>query len=155
MKESDVALSLRETHQKIKQMLAIKISEYDINFGMLFLTMKIDKNPDASQKELAEQMKFTQGTMSNVVKRLIKQNVIQQIPLESDTRYNRLVVTDLGRSILEDYEKYVVDNYEKMFYGLDDDELYKFYNALSKINTNLDKIISNNKSIEIIQKKGD
>jgi len=148
MRESDVALIMRENHQKINQMLSLKVFEYDITFGMLFLTMKIDMNPEASQKELAEQMKFTQGAMSSVVKRLIKHNIVEQITLESDTRYKRLIVTDFGKSIINDYQDYVVKNYEQMFDGLDVDELKKLFFVLTKVNDNLDKIISK-RSMEI------
>lgn len=143
MMETDVAMQLKETHQKITQVLQHKIDEYGITFGLLFLTMRIYNNPDASQKELAEQMRFTEGAMSSAVKRLINLGMLKQVPLESDMRYNRLVITDMGKSMIDDYKEYVVTRYQDMFEGFNEDELKKLQNALSKINKNLDSM--NNK----------
>ncbi len=143
MIETDVALQLKETHQKIVQILQQKIDEYDLTFGQLFLIMKIDNNPEASQKELAKQMRFTEGAMSIVVKRLISSNMLKQVPLEADMRYNRLVVTDLGKAMIDDYKEYVIKVYQDIFQGFNEEELEKLFAALIKINDNLSKINNN------------
>lgn len=140
MIEPDVATQLKETHQKITQVLQHKIDEYGIPFGLMFLTMRIDNNPEASQKQLAEQMRFTEGAMSSAVKRLLKLGMLRKVPLESDMRYNRLVITDLGRSMIDDYREYVVKRYQDMFEGFSEDELEKLQSALSKVNKNLDRM---------------
>ena len=118
MYESDVAIQLKETHHKISQVLQHKIDEYGISFGLLFLTMRIYNNPNANQKELAQQMKFTEGAMSNAV-------------------------TDLGISMIDDYKEYVVKKYKDMFEGLDEEELKKLQMSLIKINKNLDRMNTN------------
>ncbi|NLK43107.1 MAG: MarR family transcriptional regulator [Tissierellia bacterium] len=143
MIETDVALQLKETHQKIVQILQQKIDEYDLTFGQLFLIMKIDNNPEASQKELAKQMRFTEGAMSIVVKRLISSNMLKQVPLEADMRYNRLVITDLGKAMIDDYKEYVIKVYQDIFQGFNEEELEKLFAALIKINDNLSKINNN------------
>ncbi|HEY8362144.1 MAG TPA: MarR family transcriptional regulator [Tissierellaceae bacterium] len=140
MLESDVALQLKATHQKITQLLQYKIDEYGLTFGQLFLIMKILNNPHASQKELAKQMRFTEGAMSVVVKRLISLGILEQEPLQSDMRYNRLVITDLGKNVVKDYQEYVVKVYQDIFEGLSEDELIKLNKLLTKVNNNLDKI---------------
>lgn len=143
MIETDVAMQLKETHHKIGQILQHKIDEYGISFGLLFLTMRIDNNPNASQKELAEQMRFTEGAMSIAVKRLIKLKMLKQVPLESDMRYKRLVVTDIGKSMIEGYKEYVVKKYQDIFDGFSEEELEKLQISLLKINKNLDKMNTN------------
>lgn len=143
MLETDLALQLRETQQRIGQIMQKKLDEYDLTFGQLFLIMKINNNPKANQKELAQQMRFTEGAMSSVVKRLISIDMLEQVPLESDMRYNRLEVTDLGKAILKDYKEYVIKIYQDIFQGFSEEELEKLLNALIKINNNLCKINSN------------
>lgn len=144
MLETDVAMQLKATHQKITQILQYKIDEYGLTFGQLSLIIKILNNPDASQKELAKQMRFTEGAMSVVVKRLISLGMIKQEQLESDMRYNRLVITDLGKNVIEDYHEYVIKIYQDIFDGLNEEELVELNELLTKINNNLDKI--NNKA---------
>ena len=72
MLETDVAMQLKATHQKIAQILQYKIDEYGLTFGQLFLVMKICKNPEASQKALAKQMEVYRGGNEQCSKKINK-----------------------------------------------------------------------------------
>ena len=93
-----------------------------------------------NQKDLAKEMRFTEGAMSHCVKRLIQENILEQTPLKTDMRYNRLKVTKKGEEFIKDYESYIHEVYRSIFLGFDDDELKEFEKYLMKINANLDKI---------------
>lgn len=140
MIKKDVAMQLKETYQRLTHIMQFKIDEYDLTFGLLFLVMLIEKNPNASQKELARKMRFTQGAMSSAVKKLIKVDMIKQEPLESDMRYNRLILTEKGKSMVDDYRDHLFKIYEDMFNGLDEEKLMKLHDILSKVNENLTNI---------------
>lgn len=140
MVEANVVMHLRKTHQKITQIMQKKVDEYGLTFGLLHIVMLIDKNPDANQKELSKEMKFTQGAMSSSIKRLIKLNMIEQIPLEEDMRYNKLVITETGRKMINDYKEHVSIKYKDMFFGFSHDELVEFNVFLTRLNENLDQI---------------
>lgn len=142
MIEKDVAIQLKETYQRITYIMQSKIDEYGLTLGLLYLIILIEKKPNSSQKELAEEMRFTQGAMSSAVKRLLKLDMIEQIPLESDMRYNRLIVTEKGKSMIDDYKDYLLEIYSDMFIGFDYDELMKLYNSILKLNKNLSNISS-------------
>lgn len=137
MIDLDVAMQLKETYQKITQIMQLKIDEYGLTFGLLLLSMRVLNNPAASQKELAKEMRFTQGAMSSAVSRLIKLNMLEQIPLESDMRYNRLVVTEMGKSLIDDYREDLYKRYRDIFNGFNEDELIKLHDFLFRINSNL------------------
>ncbi|WFA07993.1 MarR family winged helix-turn-helix transcriptional regulator [Tissierella sp. Yu-01] len=149
MIQSDVSAQIKEIYQKITQLFQHKIDEYGLNFRLVFLTIKIQNNPNASQKELAEQVKITQGAMSGAIKKLIKLKMIEQIPLESDSRYNRLVVTNLGETIINDYKDFVHSQYQQMFDGFTEEELFELHEVFTKLNNNLDNM---NKNIDFKSK---
>lgn len=140
MLETDVAMKLKSTHGKIGQIMQQKINEYDLRVGLLHLAMLVKRYPEKSQKELAEEMRFTQGAMSHSVKILIGKEILEQVPLESDMRHNRLVVTERGNSLINDYEKYITRVYKDIFTGFDELELKNFDNYLMRINSNIDEI---------------
>src|SRR5690625_2171338 len=117
MMETDVAFQLKGTHQKIVQMMRLKIDEYGLTFGLMNLMILIEKYPNSSQKELAKEMKFTQGAMSGMVKKLLNINMIKQTPLEEDMRFNRLVLTAKGKSLIDDYRDHIFKRYENIFDG--------------------------------------
>lgn len=144
MIEANVAMHLRKTHQRLTQIMREKIDEYGLSFRLLHIVMLIDKNPDASQKELSGMMKLTQGAISCSIKKLIKLDMIKQIPLEEDMRYNRLVITDNGKAIIDDCKDHVHARYQSMFVDFSHDELAQFDMFLAKINANLDGISEQN-----------
>lgn len=123
MFESDVAMQLKEINTRIAQLMQQKINKYDLRIGLLHLAMLVKKYPDKNQKDLAKEMRFTEGAMSHAVKRLIQKNILKQIPLETDMRYNRLEVTQKGENFIKDYESYILKVYKDIFIGFNDDEL--------------------------------
>ncbi len=144
MLETDVALQLKESHQKILQIMQLEIDEYGLTFGLLHLMMLIEKNPNDNQKQLASKMRLTQGAMSIIVKRLLKLHMIKQMPLESDLRYNRLILTEKGKSMVKDYKDNLLKKYEYMFTGFNSQELLQLNSFLIRINENLENMVLNN-----------
>lgn len=140
MFETDVAMQLKETNTMLAQLMQQKISEYDLRIGLLHLAMLVKRYPDKSQKELAKEMRFTEGAMSHCVKRLIHEDILKQIPLETDMRYNRLAVTDKGENFIKDYESYIFKVYKDIFIGFNASELLDLDRYLKIIYANLKKI---------------
>lgn len=140
MFETDVAMKLKAIHGKVGQIMQQKINEYDLRIGLLHLAILVKKYPEKSQKELAKDMRLTQGAMSHSIKRLMNKNILKQVPLESDMRYNRLVVTEKGENFINDYERYITDVYKDIFVGFKKEELDDLDNYLMRINNNIDKI---------------
>ncbi|MDR7871170.1 MAG: MarR family transcriptional regulator [Tissierellaceae bacterium] len=150
MIEKDVAMEFKEIHQKIAQIMQRKVFGYGIKFGQLHLMMLVDMYPEANQKDLAKEMRLTEGAISTIVKRLIKLNMIKQIPLEKDMRYNRLILTENGKSIIDDYREDLYIKYRDMFKNFSETELEELSKFLIKINENLDSInkFDNEKNLE-------
>lgn len=140
MLERDVAMKLKSIHGKIGQIMQQKINEYDLRIGLLHLAISVKKHPEMSQKELAKEMRFTQGAMSHSVKILIDKDILKQVPLKTDMRYNRLVVTERGNNFINDYEKYITNVYADIFVGFSQEELENLDDYLKRINENASKI---------------
>ncbi len=117
-----------------------RIDEYGLTLGLLHIAIIIEKNPKISQKDIAKEIKVTEGAVSTSIKKLLKLNILEQIPLESDMRYRRLVLTRLGKSIIDDYRDSLPNIYREMFNEFSQDELIKLGNFLFKINNNLDNM---------------
>jgi len=140
MLETDVVMQLKETNNKLAQIMHQKISEYNFKMGQLHLTILVKRFPEKSQKDLAKKMKFTEGAMSHSVKKLIKRGILEQIPLETDMRYNRLVLTEEGQSFINEYEQYVEKIYKNIFNDFQNNELIMLDKLLKRINKNIEKV---------------
>lgn len=139
--EVDVAMHLRKTYQKISQIMWKKIDKYDLNLRLLHILMYIDKDADISQKELSKKMKLTRGAISSSIKRLINLDLLEQLPLKTDMRYKKLIITPGGRQIIDDYREHVNTRYRHMFIDFSHEEMMEFNQLLLKINKNIDKIM--------------
>ncbi|HHV47188.1 MAG TPA: MarR family transcriptional regulator [Tissierellia bacterium] len=141
MIEKNLAIEFKVTAQKISSLMQMKFDEYGLTFGLLYLMKLIENNPHANQKELASKMRFTEGAMSLSVKRLMNLGMIEKVQLESDMRNHKIVITDKGREVLCDYQKYLDTIMKDMFEGFSEDELKELNDFISRINKNLDKVI--------------
>lgn len=153
MVEREVAMQLRGIHQGIKQIMQHKIDNYGLTFGQLHLLMLIEKYPDANQKDLAKEMKFTEGAMSGMVKRLIEFNLIEQVPLKIDMRYNRLVLTDKGQAMIDTHEDNLLNVLNNLYLGLSENELVDLKKYLIRINKNLDDMNESNDKKNLEEKE--
>lgn len=144
MLETDVALQLKGIYQKIIGIMQAKVDEYGLTFGLIHIALLIDKKPDLNQKNLAREMKLTEGAISSAVKRLLKLGMLKQIPLETDMRYNKLILTEKGKSIITDYKEHIRKKYEDIFKGFSEEELTALHDLLLKINRNLDDMNNQN-----------
>lgn len=149
MIEIELALQMKKGNQKMANIMQMKFDEYGMTIGLLYILKLIENNPNASQKELAKQMGFTQGAMSISVKKLMKLNMVEQIQLESDMRYNKLVVTGKGKKVMDDYQDYLYKIIRCMFNGFSEEELVKFYDFVLRVNKNLENINNENRIINL------
>jgi len=140
MLETNVVMQLKETHNKLTQVMHLKIKEHDLKMGQLHLPILVKKFPEKSQKALAKKMKFTEGAMSHSVKKLIKRGILEQVPLETDMRYKRLVLTKKGENFINEYEQYVTKIYKDIFTDFQENELIMLDKLLKKINKNIEKV---------------
>lgn len=140
MFEKDISVTLRKIQQKLIDLNRQKIEEANLSFRLFHILVLIKEQPEWNQKDLAKAMKLTQGSISGSIKRLLKLEMIQQVPLKEDNRYNRLVVTDLGFKVIDDFESDVNRRYNEMFNGFSEADLKLFNQFLNTLNSNLETI---------------
>lgn len=142
MIEKELVMQFKEANQKIINIMQKKVDDYELTLGLLHLLMTIMHKPDTTQKELAKEMRFTEGAMSMSVKRLLKLGLIEQVQCQSDGRCNRLVVTEKGKKIAKDYKHYLYNIMQNVFKEFNVEELEMIHGFLMKINSNLDQVLS-------------
>ncbi|NLW15310.1 MAG: MarR family transcriptional regulator [Erysipelothrix sp.] len=140
MLEKDLAIYLRNTQEKLKEIMRGKLQDYDLSYRLILILSLIKEDPLTSQKELAEKMKLTQGALSVSIKELLCQNMLEQIPLEEDKRYNRLKITELGHNTIKQCIEDIDARYRILFSNFTNEELQDFYDKLEKLNHNIDEI---------------
>ena len=137
MIQTEIVSQIKEIYHKFSQLLQTKIDEDGLTLRLLLLTMRISNNPESNQKELANEMRITQGAMSSSVNQLIKLEMLEQIPMESDMRYNKLMVTQKGQFLIDTHKDYLIDILKNVFFGFNEGELMQLNQLLIRVNDNL------------------
>lgn len=140
MFEKDISVTLRKTQQKLNDLNRQKIAEANLSFRLFHILVLIKEHDEWNQKDLAKAMKLTQGAISGSIKRLLNLEMITQVPLEEDNRYNRLVVTEKGLQVIENFEADVNHRYVEIFDGFSETDLMTFNAYLNQLNSNLETI---------------
>ena len=70
MLEKEIAMSLRRTNNYLGNILKEQIEESNLSFRLFNMLVLIRKDPTISQKEMATNLKLSQGAISGSIKRL-------------------------------------------------------------------------------------
>lgn len=107
---------------------------------MLMHISRVDNIP--SQKELADHFKISPAAVATTLKKLESDGYIERSKcLESkDSRSNEISVTEQGRKIAEDAEKYFRYVDATTLDGISDEEIETLLSLLDKMQDNLHKI---------------
>ena len=81
MIETDLVMHFKKIYHRVTQLMQKKIDEYGLTLGLLHIAIIIEKNPEISQKDIAKEIKVTEGAVSTSIKKLLKLNIIDKINL--------------------------------------------------------------------------
>ncbi len=104
------------------------------------LLMEIAANPNRSQKELADRMEVSTATIAVSLKKLEKGGFVARAADVNDTRFNQVVLTEKGRTAVEQSIEIFREIDEKTFEGFSEDEINEFLSYIRRITENVKKI---------------
>ena len=97
------------------------------------------------QKDLAKQMQVTPAAVAVTLRKLEAADIIEKKTSQKDNRYNRVVITDLGKQIVSDSEKAFRSIDERCFEGFSTQDLKMMLDFLSRMDENLSRITEKKK----------
>ncbi|GGH83302.1 DNA-binding MarR family transcriptional regulator [Pullulanibacillus pueri] len=100
-----ITRSFRELYHAL--WLLGQVEELDITGIQLFVLSAVAKEPNLSLGELAEMMQTNNSTMSGIVDRLVKADLIVRERSEKDRRTLTMRITPLGEEKRKQAKKYV------------------------------------------------
>ena len=83
-------------------------------------------NPDMILKEIRDQLRIPQTTLSSIIAKLEKLNVLRRVINHRDMRSFSLEVTEHGRKIWETHKKHDLKQAEEILAALTEDERVEF-----------------------------
>ena len=101
--------------------------------------MYVSKNPNASQKEIADRYHISTATVAVTLKKLEKSGYIHRIVQQEDNRFNQICITERGRAVVEKSKEFFQATEKNMFHGFNDEELNELKSYLERLQENLQR----------------
>lgn len=97
----------------------------------------IKANEGVTQKELAQKHFVTPATITGVLNKLEANKYVYRVPDENDKRIMRVYLTEEGRHLAEQGEKFMLELTERMFQDFTEEELQTYLRLTEKIRNSL------------------
>ena len=90
-------------------------------------------HPEMILKEIREYLRIPQTTLSSIISKLEKQDILRRVINHRDMRSFSLNVTDVGRKIRDDHKEHDFKQAKEFIMALDKDERDEFIRMFQKV----------------------
>ena len=114
------------------------ISKMGIHHSQHHLLMYIALHGEInSQKEIAEKFGISSAAIARSLKELESGGYITKMPIEDDSRYNKIVITEKGKEIAKESHRMFKETDESVFKEFSEEDFLHFNACLDKMETKL------------------
>ncbi|TDO73013.1 MarR family transcriptional regulator [Halanaerobium saccharolyticum] len=131
--ENQICFPLYALSRKVIQLYKPLLDKYNLTYTQYITMLVLWEKENISLKELGKKLYLDSGTLSPVVKKLVKQGLVEKYRSQADERIVELRLTAGGREMKED----AVEIPEKLYSQFEGDP-----ETLVKLKNNLDQVLS-------------
>ena len=102
-----------------------------------------NRNRDVYQRDIEKQFAVRRPTMTEILKLMEKNKLVERIRDESDARLKKIKLTPLALEIHEKHERDVEAFEHRIRDGITDEEMAVFFSVMNKISANINEIEKN------------
>jgi DNA-binding MarR family transcriptional regulator len=130
--DNQICFPLYALSRKVIQLYKPLLDNYNLTYTQYIIMLVLWEEEKISIKELGEKLYLDSGTISPVVKKLVKQGLIEKFRFKEDERIVMVKLTEKGKAMKEE----IVEIPEKLYRNFEGDK-----EALFQLKENLDKIL--------------
>lgn len=135
-----VVMKYMNTNKLHRAILERRLNATGVYRSQHQILMCIARNPDMSQKEIADRNFVSTATIAVSLKKLEKGGYIAREMNADDNRFNQIRITEKGRKIVQHSFEYFKSTEEAMLAGFSDEELVQFCGFLDRMKDNLNHL---------------
>ncbi|RCW54647.1 MarR family winged helix-turn-helix transcriptional regulator [Halanaerobium sp. ST460_2HS_T2] len=130
--ENQICFPLYALSRKVIQLYKPLLDKYNLTYTQYIIMLVLWEEEKISIKELGEKLYLDSGTISPVVKKLVKQGLLEKFRFKEDERIVMVKLTEKGKEMKEE----IVEIPEKLYRNFEGNK-----EALFQLKENLDKIL--------------
>lgn len=116
-----------------------KTFPYNVGVSQILVLSKLRENGAMKQSELAHELGYTPGALTNIADRLMKESYVERVYDETDRRIIRLSITEKGKTILDQAQKTGQKMRKDIFSILTEEEIQQYLAIQQKLLNHLDE----------------
>ncbi|WP_405027637.1 MarR family winged helix-turn-helix transcriptional regulator [Lentibacillus songyuanensis] len=116
-----------------------KSFQHNIGISPILVLFQLKQKGAQKQSELAKELGYTPGAMTNIANRLIKDGYAERIYDQADRRIIRMGITNAGKALLDEAQQTGQALREELFSVLTDEEIKQFQAIHQKLLRNFKK----------------
>lgn len=130
--DNQICFPLYALSRKVIQLYKPLLDKYNLTYTQYIIMLVLWEEEKISIKELGEKLYLDSGTISPVVKKLVKQGLLEKFRFKEDERIVMVKLTEKGKEMKEE----IIEIPEKLYRNFEGDK-----EALFQLKENLDKIL--------------
>ncbi len=131
--ERDFGKLISAIHRKAHQIINLKLRDYDIDVGQIFLLRFIHSHDGISQEQVAQNLYLDKTTVSKNVKRLMRNGYLRRIVNQKDQREYKLSTTKKAETLLPKIDAILKDINKLMILNVSKGEQHQLELILEKM----------------------
>lgn len=131
--DNQICFPLYALSRKVIQLYKPLLDKYNLTYTQYIIMLVLWEEEKISIKELGEKLFLDSGTISPVVKKLVKQGLLEKFRFKEDERIVMVKLTEKGKEIKEE----IVEIPEKLYRNFEGDK-----EALFQLKEILDRVLS-------------
>ncbi|NMB39112.1 MAG: MarR family transcriptional regulator [Firmicutes bacterium] len=131
---------LHNVKRSFEKLVKWYFNDYKLTLTQLSLVLLLKENGSLNVSSISKQMGLSKSTVSGIINRLEKMNIVTRTRSEEDRRVIRISLTDEVKNVCPSIENKLKEFIYHMFDGVSDDDLSDIVKGLCL----LDQIIAEN-----------
>jgi MarR family 2-MHQ and catechol resistance regulon transcriptional repressor len=144
---------LARCYQAFECFAARDIRQYELTTAQFDIIATLGNTDGFTPKQLSEKTLITKGTLTGVLDRLVKKQLVKRRPSEIDRRSLLVVLTPTGQKIFEQIFPSHINTLQKAFAGFNAADYLAINQALHKLNSAFEHPASHLQPTEVIDDK--
>ncbi|AEB76088.1 MarR family winged helix-turn-helix transcriptional regulator [Clostridium botulinum] len=128
-----IALLIKEINSKINFKVTEELKNIGLTVPQITAIKFIAHRKKVTSSELSEEMSITKATVSGIIDRLEKMNIIKRVRSKEDRRIVYIVFSDEGLNLAKDIKDIMNGCFENIFNNVSEEELVTIDNHLSSL----------------------
>lgn len=137
MIESEIRTLLQTIAIQTRKNYAHKLRELGLHIGQELALFHLWEQEGLTQSQLRNKIGTEASTMSNMLKKLERDEIVYRTPDKRDHRITHVFLTDKGKQLKEPIMKMWKEHEQEMMHGIDSGQLQMVKSTLQQMQRNL------------------